>query len=126
MIDFNEKTVLVTGGGAGIGFATADAFAKAGARLAILEIDADRAATIRQTLESAGVAALVVQGDATDPAAVATLAEQIDARFGGLDVLVNNVGDFLLFAKPFETYSDDEIERSMPSICARSSASPEP
>jgi 3-oxoacyl-[acyl-carrier protein] reductase len=111
VIDFNQKTVLVTGGGAGIGYATAAAFGKAGARLAVLDIDADRAAAIRRTLESAGVDALVMQGDATDPATIATLAEQIDARFGGLDVLVNNVGDFLLLAKPFETYSDEEIER---------------
>jgi len=107
MIDFKDKTVLVTGGGAGIGRATVAAFAQAGARLAVLEIDADRAAALRRDLPEA----LVVEGDATDRAAVADLAGQVEQRFGGLDVLVNNVGDFLMLAKPFEAFSDDEIER---------------
>ena len=111
MIDFKGKTVLVTGGGAGIGRATVATFAQAGARLAVLEIDADRAAALRRALECDGVDALVVAGDAADGPTVADLAGQIERRFGGLDVLVNNVGDFLLLAKPFETYSDAEIDR---------------
>src|ERR1700761_2322525 len=91
MIDFQDKTVLVTGGGAGIGRATAEAFARAGARLAVLEIDAGRAAALHEAFPEA----LIVEGDATDRAAVADLARAIEQHFGGLDVLVNNVGDFL-------------------------------
>lgn len=108
MFDFGNRTVLVTGGGAGIGRATAQAFADAGARLAIVEIDPDRAADVRDAL---GGDALVVVGDVTDPAVVAGLADAIGQRFGGLDVLVNNVGDFLMLAKPFETLDDAEIAR---------------
>ncbi len=107
MIDFQDKTVLITGGGAGIGRATVEAFTQGHARLAVLEIDAGRATALRQALPEA----LVVEGDATDPAAVADLARQVEQRFGGLDVLVNNVGDFLMLAKPFEAFTDDEIER---------------
>jgi 3-oxoacyl-[acyl-carrier protein] reductase len=111
MFDFAGKTVLVTGGGAGIGRATVDAFARAGASVAVIEIDADRAESTQAALKDAGVQALVVVGDVTDARVVADLAAQIDARFSGLDVLVNNVGDFLMLAKPFETLTDDEIER---------------
>lgn len=108
MFDFNGKVVLVTGGGAGIGRATAEAFSRAGAQLAIVEVDAGRAADVQAAL---GDAALVVTGDVTDPAVVAGLADAIDARFGGLDVLVNNVGDFLMLAKPFEALTAEEIGR---------------
>jgi NAD(P)-dependent dehydrogenase (short-subunit alcohol dehydrogenase family) len=111
VIDFKGRTVLVTGGGGGIGRATAEAFGKAGARVAVIEIDGERAAQVRGALEAAGVEALVVQGDVNDAAAVTALAGEIERRFGGLDVLVNNVGDFLRLAKPFERYTDAEIER---------------
>ncbi len=111
MFDFAGKTVLVTGGGAGIGRATAEAFGRAGASVVAVEIDGDRAASLEAALAEAGAPALVVVGDVTDAGVVADLAAQIEARFGGLDVLVNNVGDFLMLAKPFETLDDSEIER---------------
>lgn len=106
MFDFRGKTVVVTGGGAGIGRATAEAFAQAGARVAVIEIDAGRAAEVRGAL---GADALVIEGDVTKAADVARAAAQVEAAFGGLDVLVNNVGDFLRIVRPFETLTDDEI-----------------
>jgi len=106
MFDFRGKSVLVTGGGVGIGRATADAFAKAGARVAVIEIDAERAASVRTAL---GDGALVIEGDVTQPDDVARAAQQVEAQLGGLDVLVNNVGDFLQIARPFEAWSDAEI-----------------
>lgn len=108
MFDFAGKAVLVTGGGVGIGRATAEAFAAAGAHVAIIEVDPARAAEAQDAL---GAGSLVVTGDVTEPETVQRAAQMIEARFGGLDVLVNNVGDFLQLAKPFDQLSEAEIAR---------------
>ncbi|WP_156839605.1 SDR family NAD(P)-dependent oxidoreductase [Novosphingobium aquimarinum] len=108
MFDFAGKTVLVTGGGAGIGRATVEAFAKAGARVAIIEIDPERAADAEAAL---GDDALVITGDVTQSEVARDAAKTIEDRFGGLDVLVNNVGDFLNLAAPFEQLSEADIHR---------------
>ncbi|MEG0141018.1 MAG: SDR family oxidoreductase [Comamonas sp.] len=110
MIDFKGKTVLVTGGGSGIGRGIAEAFSDAGARIVIADIKPELVAEMRKSLDRAGVEALVVEGDMTRDADIQALAQRIDSEFGGLDVLVNNVGDFVL-SKRFEEFSDDEISR---------------
>jgi 3-oxoacyl-[acyl-carrier protein] reductase len=110
MIDFKGKTVLVTGGGAGIGRAIAEAFGKAGAAVAVAEIKQDRADDVRKALTAADVKNLVTTTDVTKSAGVNALMGEIESKLGGLDVLVNNVGDFLGMAKPFERFSDDEID----------------
>jgi NAD(P)-dependent dehydrogenase (short-subunit alcohol dehydrogenase family) len=110
MLDFTGKTVLVTGGGAGIGRAIAEAFGRAGASVVVAELDEGRVADTRAALEGAGVDALVSQTDVRDRAAIDALMEQVKARFGGLDVLVNNVGDFLGIAKPFQYVTDEELD----------------
>ncbi|MBS0578130.1 MAG: SDR family oxidoreductase [Proteobacteria bacterium] len=110
MLDFRGKTVLVTGGGAGIGRAIAESFGSAGARVVVAEIDPPRAREVREALAKAGVDALVCETDVRSRAAVDAMIAQVAARFDGLDVLVNNVGDFLRIVKPFEQCSDEEIE----------------
>lgn len=109
-IDFAGKSVLVTGGGAGIGRAIAEAFGARGARVAIAEIDPDRCAAAGETLRANGVDALAIEADVRDRAAVDDMVRQIDARFGGLDILVNNVGDSLGIHGPFEANSDDQFD----------------
>ncbi|MFI5507662.1 SDR family NAD(P)-dependent oxidoreductase [Mycobacterium sp. NPDC051804] len=106
MIDFTDKVALVTGGGAGIGRATISAFARQGATVVALEIDEARA----EDLRTAEPNVTVVQGDATDPADVASLAATIDERFGRVDVLVNNVGHFVTRPTSFENMTDEQID----------------
>ena len=106
MIDFSDKVVLVTGGGAGIGRATVAAFAGLGATVIALEVDERRADELR----TAAGDIVVINGDATDEADVASLAAAIDQRFGRLDVLVNNVGHFVTRPTPFEKLTDGEID----------------
>lgn len=111
LFDFKGRAVLVTGGGAGIGRATAEAFGRAGAKVAVIEADPARADDVRAVLDKAGAEHLVQVGDVTEADSAGGLAEAIAERFGGLDVLVNNVGDFLMLAKPLEALSDAEIAR---------------
>lgn len=107
MIDFSGQVVLVTGGGAGIGRATVSAFVDCGATVVVIEIDAARAAELRQSYEER---VLVVEGDTSDPAGVTTLAEVIGERYGRLNVLVNNVGHVVTRPMRFENLSDDQID----------------
>lgn len=87
-------TALVTGGGGGIGEAISLLFASHGARVMVLEIDGGRAAaTVAEIRRQGGIAEALV-ADATDPAAPAAARRAVEAAFGPLDILVNNVGDY--------------------------------
>jgi len=101
MINLEGKTALVTGGGAGMGRAIAEAFGAYGMKVVVAEINPDRAAAVDKTLTDGEVDHLVEVVDVRDGTQVAALAEKIDGRFGGLDVLVNNVGDFMGIVGPF-------------------------
>jgi 3-oxoacyl-[acyl-carrier protein] reductase len=107
VLDFSDKVVLVTGGGAGIGRATVSAFADLGASVVALEVDPVRAEDLRTRF---GDQVLVVEGDATIAADISVLADMISDRYGRLDVLVNNVGHFLTRPTPFESLTDEQIE----------------
>lgn len=104
-LDFAGKTVLVTGGGVGIGRAIAEAFAGAGAHVVIAEIDPANA----DAAEAAMPSARVIRCDVRQRGVGAMLAERIAAETGRLDVLVNNVGHFV-HARPFAMLEDDEAE----------------
>jgi NAD(P)-dependent dehydrogenase (short-subunit alcohol dehydrogenase family) len=85
------KAVLVTGGGSGIGLATARALLAEGARVAITGRSADK---LRQAADAltAGDRLLHQAADVTDPAQVQRLVQDVTARLGKIDVLVNNAG----------------------------------
>ena len=108
MINLEGRTSLVTGGGAGMGRAIAEAFGAYGVKVAVAEIDPARADTIRAALDAAGVDNLVEVVDVREKAQVAAFAGKIDGRFGGLDILVNNVGDFMGIVGPFATSTEDQ------------------
>jgi NAD(P)-dependent dehydrogenase (short-subunit alcohol dehydrogenase family) len=85
------KVALVTGGSRGLGAATARSLADAGADVAITYIDSvDKAAEVVKDLESRGVRAAAFQADQADTSRAPRLIEDVVARFGGLDILVNN------------------------------------
>jgi pteridine reductase len=94
-MDLAERVVLVTGAGRRVGRAIAVRLAQAGCRVAVhyRRSAADAAQTVEQC-RAAGGAAELFQADLADAAATAALVEQVLARFGRLDVLVNNASVF--------------------------------
>lgn len=85
-LGLQEKTVVITGAGGGIGQALAQAFAGQGARVVLLDRDLDRAEPLAQSL---GGGAVALACDLADPASVAQAAAAVEAQ-GGADVLVNS------------------------------------
>ncbi|MCB1494741.1 MAG: SDR family oxidoreductase [Bauldia sp.] len=89
---FEGKTALITGGAGAIGAAAARRFAAEGARIAVVDLDADRTAAIVAELEDSGAEALGIVADtASEEDAVRAVAETV-TRFGRLDILFNNAG----------------------------------
>jgi NAD(P)-dependent dehydrogenase (short-subunit alcohol dehydrogenase family) len=87
---FAEQRILITGGGQGIGAATAAHVAGLGARVAIVDIDETAA---RQTAERMGKDKILLhKGNVLDPAAIETAITGMFDAWGGIDSLVNNVG----------------------------------
>jgi len=93
--DFENRTVLVTGGSRGIGRACCERLAKAGARVAInyhsREEDARETA---KRVEAAGAQAITVQANVADEKSVEKMVAEVNDRFGPIDMLVNNAGIF--------------------------------
>jgi NAD(P)-dependent dehydrogenase (short-subunit alcohol dehydrogenase family) len=89
---FNEKCVLVTGGGGGFGRAIAAAFAEAGAKVAVAGRDERKLEETVERIGSAGGTAVALRADVSVEADVENLVEGTVAALGGLDVDVNNAG----------------------------------
>src|SRR6201991_4663400 len=101
----DRKTALVTGGGQGIGLACAEALAEAGARVVIADRDASIAGEASAHLTGKGYQAEVAIMDVTDSRRVTEVADELVARYGRVDVLVNNAG-IARSETPAETVND--------------------
>lgn len=96
MRSLKDKRVLITGGASGIGFATARRFLEEDAKVVIL--DRDASACQRANKELPGLSGAIL-ADVSDDQAVKRAFEELDALFGGLNVLINNAG--ISIRKPF-------------------------
>lgn len=92
MQDFRDKTVVITGGATGIGFALAKAFGADGAKIVIGEPRETRLQEAVAALGDLGIAASYTVCDVTDPASVEALADFAWDTHGHVDVLINNAG----------------------------------
>jgi NAD(P)-dependent dehydrogenase (short-subunit alcohol dehydrogenase family) len=90
--NFDGKVVLVTGGGGGIGRASALAFAKAGARVAVVDRDVAAGTETTRLVDTTGAQALFIQTDVTQATQVEAMVAQVVAHFGRLDCAFNNAG----------------------------------
>jgi 2-hydroxycyclohexanecarboxyl-CoA dehydrogenase len=88
----NTKSAIVTGAGRGIGRAIALSLARQGHRVAILDVLADNAESVKKEIESHGGQALAVRVDLTNCRDVQEAIGKVLATFGHVDVLVNNAG----------------------------------
>ena len=85
-----QQRILITGAGSGLGLALAHRYARTGARIACVDLIAERAEAARAALHGGGHLALVA--DVGDDASMQALHDRIAAEWNGLDVLVNNAG----------------------------------
>ncbi len=92
-IDLTGRRALVTGSNSGLGHAIALSLSAAGARVAVhaLSDHASAEAVVRQ-IQQAGGEATAVYGDVSKPNQVESMFSEVDAAFGGLDIMVNNAG----------------------------------
>jgi NAD(P)-dependent dehydrogenase (short-subunit alcohol dehydrogenase family) len=91
-LDFSGKVALVTGAAAGMGLATAQAFADAGAAVVLADVNEDAVKAAAEKLVGAGHKALAIRCDVSDDAQLAAMVDRTVAEFGRLDAAFNNAG----------------------------------
>lgn len=92
MSEFTGRSVLITGGNSGIGEATALAFGRAGARVAVVGRRTEANETVAARVREAGGQAIAVTADVTVEEQVQSAVRSTIDAFGGIDVAVNNAG----------------------------------
>ncbi len=107
MISMQDKRVLVTGAGRGLGAASAQGFARQGAAVIVADVDAALAAATVQAIRAAGGKAADAVLDVTDAAAVRDFAQRSATEHGNLDILINNAG--ISARAPFDDPKTPEI-----------------
>ncbi len=100
------KTALITGAARGIGRAFAEAYVREGARVAIADIDIDRA---RETVSDIGSSAIAVEMDVTEQVSIDHAVDEVAGHFDGIDILINNAAIFS--AAPIVEISRPDYQR---------------
>lgn len=111
-----DKVVIVTGGGNGIGRAYCERLAAEGAAVVVAELDAEAAAETARRVAATGGQALAIQTDVADWESCQRMAKTAVARFGRIDVLVNNAAVFAtvpISRVPFDAVPPEEWDLVM-------------
>ena len=109
MRGLQDKTVIVTGGGGGIGGASCRRFAELGARVAVLDRNLEAAQAVAAAITASGGQALAIACDITDRASVNAAVATTERELGPVHVLVNNAGWDIF--KPFTRTDPSEWDR---------------
>ncbi|HWQ32490.1 MAG TPA: SDR family NAD(P)-dependent oxidoreductase [Blastocatellia bacterium] len=107
MFDFSQRVVVITGAAGNLGAAVAQAFHRAGARLALADRGADRLPRMFPELAGSSDHFLATGVDLNDAASVETMAAEAVKRLGRIDVLVNTVGGYRAGTPLHETPVED-------------------
>lgn len=106
MFDFKGKVVVITGGETGIGRATVEAFARAGADVTIAGYLEDRGQEVVDALASEGFTVDFIQTDVQKESSIDNVVSSVTSKHGRIDVLVNNASIFDGFAGVLETTNE--------------------
>ncbi len=113
MARLDGKTAIITGGGNGIGRASALAFAREGASIAVSDFNVDAAGKVAAEIEKAGGSAIAVQGDVSDETQVGAMVADTVREFGKVDVLFNCAGGGSTKDGPVTELDLDEFWRTI-------------
>jgi len=111
-VKFTDQIVFITGAGSGIGRATALAFTKAGARVAVADVNETSGRETVDLIQRAGGDALFVACNVADPVQIEAAIRQTVATYGRLDVGINNAGIGGTFAR-FTDQTPDDFDQMM-------------
>lgn len=118
MTEFQDRSVFVTGGNSGIGEATALAFGRAGARVAVIGRRQQANAQVAAQVRELGGEAIAVQADVTDEQQVQSAVQATVEAFGSLDIAINNAGTWT--PAPFTQITPaawrDELDANLTSV----------
>jgi NAD(P)-dependent dehydrogenase (short-subunit alcohol dehydrogenase family) len=107
VLDFNGKVALVTGAAAGMGLATAKAFAEAGAAVVLADYKEEAVKAEAQKLAASGYKAIAMRCDVSDDSQVAAMVDRTVAEFGRLDAAFNNAGVMARIAPTADSARED-------------------
>lgn len=109
-VQFVDKVVLITGGGAGFGRAMASAFYDEGASVVVLDRDGTTAAETSRALDQNGGRVLAVECDVSDSSQFRAAVAAATELFGGVDILINNAGLHLSkYNQPFSQLGESDL-----------------
>jgi NAD(P)-dependent dehydrogenase (short-subunit alcohol dehydrogenase family) len=106
-LDFSGQVALVTGAASGMGLATAQAFAEAGAAVVLADFKEEAVRAAARELVAAGHTAIAVRCDVSDDAQVAAMVDRAVAEFGRLDAAFNNAGVMASVAPTADSTRED-------------------
>ena len=111
MRDLDSRVAVVTGGASGVGRGIADVLAREGARVAIVDRDAEAAHATAGAFRAAGHEVVAIAADVVERSDVEAMAEQVVGRFGRIDILAANAGIYP--PTPLEQMRDSDWDAVM-------------